>query len=1542
MKSRVILATLLSGFILTAGAIIPRVTEGAGYGYSPVALFQEQSSRPVRTIPGLQNITVWTQTSRGPTAFTLGVNGSEFTTRLGGLLGPSNRDFSGPNAPEFYDVFYSDSDGAFNLHGSYITVESGGGGLSLAEIWLQFSGDSVETGNVVASFVAFGSNLDSNSVANAIDNDINTFTRLGNSVAPGDGRRRITIGFQSSSAPAGPALFIEDVGVTEGDAGTTNAVFRVRLSPQSSMTVTLDYSTEDFSATSPSDYTTVNGALTFNSGETLKTITVPVRGDTLYEATEQFFVNLANPVNAAIGRGQGAGTIVDDEPGALTICSNDVPKSTGLAPGRARSVITVDRDGMIDDINVSLFIEATSGTPPVNVDLLAPDGERGETLIRNIRPLGGRFGTTCSPSPNCVFDEEAATRIEEASPDYVGSFKSYSFPLSDLRELERRSPRGTWTLDLSSGQGIASILNCWCLQFELPREGCRITPERATARVFFTHRVRALLTSNGAAVSDQPVTFTVRGEQGELRFQGQETSNELGEAIFSYFDFKPGDNTIEARAMINGVPSIGTAHVTWVVDGLSDFNIDRLCPIEELSAGTSEAAATLSAARGFRDSVLARSPRGQRYASFYYEHSTEAVQVMMFNPMIILRSREILERYKPLIEAMARGEAITLTEGDLDEIDGFLNYFAAKGSARLQETVKNLCRDLRDRQMHEEFNLTVTAGPKRGLPGGGQIQGVSHFGGLTLFFGIFGLVIFAATGKRQKVMRRSVAHLPVVLLTMAVLTSGLALPIHKSSRSARCGQEAKRPLARVAFEANQGQTDPQVKFISRVDGYDLFLTPTEAVMRFRGRKSKVESQTSRPLQMPAEAHSLTGDVLRMRLIDANPEPEITGLDLLPLRSNYFTGNDSAKWRASLPSYARIEYQDVYDGVNLLYHSNRGELEYDFIVAPGANPEAIGLTFEGSDKIAVDAAGDLVLEMSESEVRQRKPMAYQEVNGARREVRCRYVIQNHTVGFEVGEYDKSRPLVIDPVIQYSTYLGGSRDDQGNAITVDAAGNAYIVGFTDSLDFPLASAEQNTFGGRQDVFVSKLDPSGAQLLYSTYLGGDGQDNGSAIAVDAAGNTFITGYTGSTDFPVINAVQSTKSGPFNAFIARLDPSGNLIYSTHLGGSVGDFGSSIAVDASGAVYVAGVATSPDFPMRSAAQNEFSGASDVYVAKLTPSGDNLVYSTYLGGADNDGATGIAVDSAGNVYVTGITMSLNFRTANPLQSAHRGGLLDAFVAKLNPSGAQLIYSTYLGGSGEDRAFRIAVDSSGGAYVTGDTDSTNFPLASALQPNKRGGVDAFIAKLNPTGTALVYSTYLGGSGIEGGTAIAVDFEGSAYVTGFTSSSDFPTVAALQQTFGEGSFDSFVAKLNASGAALDYSTYLGGSRIDSGFGIAVDASGNAYVIGITDSSDFPTAAPLQSAYGGGAADLFVVKIGSGPQVTGVEIQNKKLLVKGIGFDSGAKILIDGQEQKTKNDNQNPTGLLIAKKAGKKIKRDRTVTVQVRNSDGALSNEFPFRRP
>ena len=705
---------------------------------------------------------------------------------------------------------------------------------------------------------------------------------------------------------------------------------------------------------------------------------------------------------------------------------------------------------------------------------------------------------------------------------------------------------------------------------------------------------------------------------------------------------------------------------------------------------------------------------------------------------------------------------------------------------------------------------------------------------------------------------------------------GLTPELSRDAAARRPAVYGKLPLI---FEANRGQTDSRVKFLSRGNGYTLFLTATETVLALAGRRSSVAGNRFRgprpDATMPAETES---GLVRMQFIGANPEPSVTGLEELPGKANYFIGRDPTKWRTNVPTYARVEYRDIYPGVNLVYFGDQRQLEYDFVVRPGASPEAITLGFQGADKLEVDAQGDLVLHTAVGAIRQRRPFVYQEVGGARREIAGGYVLRGAgRVGFQVAAYDRSQPLVIDPVLSYATYLGGSRNDNAFGIAVDASGNAYVTGYTVSTDFPTtAGAFQPTFGGGTgtalfgtgDAFVAKLNATGSGLVYSTYLGGSGDEGGYGIAVDASGNAYVAGITDSTDFPTTaGAFQPTfGGGSGDAFVTKLAPTGSaLAYSTYVGGSALDRARGIAVDALGNAYVTGLTVSTDFPTTAGAfQTGCPGPScgAGFVTKLNPPGTTLVYSTYLGGNNSTGGTAIAVDAVGNASVTGSTAATDFpTTAGALQTSIGGPATDAYETTLNPTGSGLIYSTYLGGTDEEDGFAIAGDASGNVYVTGRTRSTNFPTtAGAFQPTFGGGIEhAFVTKLNPTSSAVAYSTFLGGSFAEQGTGIVVDASGNAYVAVRTESTDFPTTAgAFQPTFG-GSEDAAVTELNPSGSALVYSAYLGGSNSDVAYGIAVDASGDAYVAGITASANFPTTAgAFQTTRGGGDFDAFVAKV------------------------------------------------------------------------------------
>ncbi|HKS95644.1 MAG TPA: SBBP repeat-containing protein [Terriglobia bacterium] len=752
-------------------------------------------------------------------------------------------------------------------------------------------------------------------------------------------------------------------------------------------------------------------------------------------------------------------------------------------------------------------------------------------------------------------------------------------------------------------------------------------------------------------------------------------------------------------------------------------------------------------------------------------------------------------------------------------------------------------------------------------------------------------LLVAGTGRRIAHKRSPVTRDASAALHRAqVSASGMRLPNPLSPYAEPHVTYGQLPLS---FEPNVGQAGKAsnaVEFLSRGAGYSLFLGPNEAVLALRsGRPTPRREAFALPagvLRIPlfptaaAPGGFVNPAVLRLTLMNANTGAPVEATEEQPGHINYFLGKESQQWRTGIPTFGRVRYRDVYPGVNLEYYGTRGQLEYDFLVSPGADPRAMALGIEtGSSRpLRIDSGGSLVIETAAGEIRMPKPVVYQTGMASKRQnrqsVEGRYVLKGeHKVGFEVGSYDSTRPLVIDPVLSYSTYLGGSRSDSGTGIAVDSSGSAYVTGYTFSADFPTQDPAQ-AYAGSTDAFVTKLNAAGSALIYSTYLGGSADDLAAAIAVDAAGNAYVTGSTDSLDFPTLNALQSSSAGGTDAFVTKLDPSGALSYSTYLGGAFTDVGQGIAVDSSGSVYLTGSTLSVDFPTQSALQPANGGGYDAFVTKLSPDGRSLVYSTYLGGSadennpflSNLNTAGIAVDSAGNAYVAGYTPSNDFPTRNAIQMSNHG-FINAFVSKLNASGSALVYSTYLGGHANDFGHAIAVDSAGNAYVTGSASSSDFPTFNGLPLRLPGtGDHAFVAKFAATGS-LVYATLLGGSASDFGLGVAVDQGANPYITGFTNSPDFPALRPLQSA--SGSDDVFVTKFAASGATLVYSTYLGGDRDDHGAAIAVDAQGNAYVTGDTLSPNFLTTGGsfktscgangnCGSQFSGPTPDAFVAKI------------------------------------------------------------------------------------
>jgi hypothetical protein len=654
----------------------------------------------------------------------------------------------------------------------------------------------------------------------------------------------------------------------------------------------------------------------------------------------------------------------------------------------------------------------------------------------------------------------------------------------------------------------------------------------------------------------------------------------------------------------------------------------------------------------------------------------------------------------------------------------------------------------------------------------------------------------------------------------------------------------------LSFEANQGQANNQVRFLAHGPGYSIFLTPQQALLALDASASASNGSfspgsTTPPSLASGSAPTLVG----MRFLNANPQPEVTGERPLPGSVNYFLTANPATWHTNIPTFAQVRYHSIYPGIDLLYDGSQGHLEYDLLVAPGSDPSQIHLAFTGVERLSLDPQGTLLLHLPAGALPEAAPQVYQNINGVRKPVASSYVLQGTMeVAFALGAYDARQPLVIDPSVLFSTYLGGLNNDESAGLVVDSQGNTYVTGTTSSTNFPSQNPQQATSGGGpSDAFVTKINAAGTAVVYSTYLGGNGADWGTGIAIDGAGNAYITGGTGSTNFPTQNALQSANAGTTNAFVAELNAGGTaLVYSTYLGGNGADWGTGIAVDGSGNAYITGVTSSTNFPTQNALQATFGGGSDdAFIAKVHAAGTALVYSTYLGGNGADWGTGIAVDGAGNAHITGGTGSSNFPTDNPLQSTNIG-TANAFVAELNAAGAALVYATYLGGTNYDYASGIALDTAGDTFVTGITHSSDFPTHNPFQSTNGGSSDVFVAELNAAGTALVYSTYLGGNGADWGTSIVVDGAGNAYVTGSTSSGNFPTDNPLQSV-KSGASDAFVTEVFVGGKALLYSSYLGGSNGDEGTGIAVGGTGTVYVTGVTASSNFPTSHPIQG-YGG----------------------------------------------------------------------------------------------
>jgi hypothetical protein len=669
----------------------------------------------------------------------------------------------------------------------------------------------------------------------------------------------------------------------------------------------------------------------------------------------------------------------------------------------------------------------------------------------------------------------------------------------------------------------------------------------------------------------------------------------------------------------------------------------------------------------------------------------------------------------------------------------------------------------------------------------------------------------------------------------------------------------------LSFVPNAGQSDAVVLYQTRAMGGILSFEDDAVALSLpaAGRGGQTEGQSR--------------FVARLRFDGADDARRLVNAESLPGVVNYFTGSDSSHWRTNLPTYAGIVYRQLYPGIDLRYDGARSTLKGTYTLAPNADPLRIRWRYEGATGVRVDEqSGDLLISLSDAATLvEEAPTAWQTRDGARVSVTVHYALaQDGSIGFALGEYDPNQPLTIDPRLIYSTYLGGGAFDGAKGIAVDFAGNVYVTGVTQSTNFPTQSAISNTIGGDKDAFVVKINPSGTALVYATYLGGSnreaefGTERAGGIAVDNSGSAYVTGCTNSADFPTLNPIQAIHGETTNCdvYVSKLSPAGNaLVYSTFLGGSGAETANAIAVDDQGSVYIAGDA-GKGFP-----GNVFTSSTHAFALKINPAGSAIVFAKFLGGNAYEYATGVAVDSAHSVYVVGNTYSTDFPVLNAAQPTIGGGTSshhDAFVTKIAADGGSLLYSTYLGGSSTDEASGIAVDDLGNAYITGMTQSADFPLANAFQPTyggERG--DAFVTKLSAAGNTFLYSTYLGGSNDENYDsghgpygAIAVDSSYQAVVTGYTCSPNFPTVGSFQRGL-LGTCFAFVTQFNPAGSRLVFSTLIGtrsgGSNNALGAGVAFDSQGNLYVVGETNATDFLTMNPLQPTRGG-LFDAFVTKL------------------------------------------------------------------------------------
>jgi hypothetical protein len=741
-------------------------------------------------------------------------------------------------------------------------------------------------------------------------------------------------------------------------------------------------------------------------------------------------------------------------------------------------------------------------------------------------------------------------------------------------------------------------------------------------------------------------------------------------------------------------------------------------------------------------------------------------------------------------------------------------------------------------------------------------------------------------------LRRAAVPLSILLAAGfgAVFTARGATPPPRAR--AATPAEARAAIGRLplCFVENRGQLDSRVAYAVSGEDTSVYFTPDGVTYALSGTSPSAPGARHAGIST-GEMGSINKSrpnqrwAVKLDFVGANREVQPVGEGLSPGTVSYFKGPRTA-WRSGLPSYRSVAYRNLWPGIDLACSGTAGRLKYTFVVQPGADPNRIRLAYRGATQVRLNEAGQLEVSTPAGGFKDDRPLVYQEVDGHRQEVPSAYVLEpnasaERTVyAFRLGEYDHSRPLVLDPaVLTLAGYIGGDQEEEGSSIAVDRAGFIYVAGVTKSTEgtFPVKVGPDRTYRGAAgtgltagDAFVAKIDPQNGQLIYAGYIGGSSRDEARALAVDSDGNAYIAGLTGSgpDTFPVTQGPGLTyNGGTGDAFVAKVNPTGTaLLYCGYIGGDQDDAALAVAVDAAGHAYVSGVTRSTEatFPVVGGPGLKFKGAVDAFVAKVDVDGKKLIYNGYIGGTQDEAGVAIAVDAEGSAYVAGRTHSdqASFPVAVGPGLTFKGGF-DAFVAKVRPDGSSLAYCGYVGGSSDDDAQGIALDSAGNAYITGKTDSSEatFPVAVGPDLTFNGGDDAYVAKVRADGSGLVYCGYIGGSGNEYSRAIAVNAAGQAFVTGLTNSTEgtFPVVSGPDLTYNGGASDAFVAQVNEQGSGLLMAGYIGGDGADEGHGIALDAKSNVYVTGITSSTEatFPILLGPGLKYSG-AVDAFVARI------------------------------------------------------------------------------------